>query len=600
MRGKGLIIFFSIALILICVYQLSFNVVTNRVEKKADEYAEAKVLNGKLNKDLPDSLTYAIRMVRQHYLDSISNEIIFNIGIAKFTYQDCKDQQLNLGLDLQGGMNVVLQVGMDDLVNALADKSNDPAFLKALDLARKKEIAQPQADFATLFEQSWNEVAPNDKLARIFATRNNQDRIKLNSTNAEVTNFIRTEATGAFDRTFNILHSRIDKFGVTQPNITSQPNAGRIIVELPGVDNPARVRKLLQASAVLEFWETYDNTVFYSYLDAANATLKSHLSIKDTTDKSDSSKLLNNAPENNPLLGANTSKPDSGAVASKDSNALNGDSLTAPSPAASKEEAAKENPLYAVLQPSVYRDESDKYNLATGPVIGRALGADTAKVNRYLAMDFVRSNFPRDVKFLWGSKPQEEKSNVYELYAIKKQVGTDRAPLEGDKVIYARQDVDPNNKQEVSMTMNSEGAKIWRSLTAKQIGKWGKDKNGKDHNGNIAIVLDNYVYSAPTVITEISGGRSSITGSFTVDEAKDLATILQAGKLPAPAKIIAEDVVGPSLGKESIRAGIQSILIAFIAVIAFMLLYYNTSGVVADIALLFNLFFIIGVLASLG
>src|SRR6185295_10257767 len=234
MRGKGLIIFFSIALILICIYQLSFNVVTSRIENKAQEVAEANVLNGKPNKDLPDSTLYAIRLQRQHYLDSISNEDVFNIGIAKFTYQDCKDQQLNLGLDLQGGMNVVMQVGMDDLVNELSDKSTDPTFLKALDLTRKKQIAQPQADFATLFEQSWTEVAPNDKLARIFATRNNQDRIKLTSTNDEVTNFIRTEATGAFDRTFNILRSRIDKFGVTQPNITSQPNAGRIEVELPG------------------------------------------------------------------------------------------------------------------------------------------------------------------------------------------------------------------------------------------------------------------------------------------------------------------------------------------------------------------------------
>lgn len=597
MRGKGLIIFFSIALILICIYQLSFNVVTSRIENRADEIAEANVLKGKLNQDLPDTVITAIRMARQHYLDSVSNEEVFNIGIANFTYQDCKDQQLNLGLDLQGGMNVVLQVGMDDLVKALADNSSDPAFIKALDLAKKKQIAQPQADFATLFEQSWIETSPNDKLARIFATRNNQDRIKLTSTNEDVTSFIRTEATGAFDRTFNILRSRIDKFGVTQPNITSQPNAGRIVVELPGVDNPKRVRKLLQASAVLEFWETYDNQMFYTYIMNANTALKNRLSVIDTSQTYLGNPLETPAPESNPLLG-NDSTSLMKASGDHDSTGLELDSAAKAS--SSESDDLRDNPLRSILQVPYFVDNDNTQKPAPGPVVGWVKGSDTAKINRYLSMDFVRSGFPRDVKFLWGSKAFDEKQNVYQLYAIKRQVGTDRAPLEGDKVIASRQDVDPNGKQEVSMTMNNEGAKIWKNLTAKQIGLYGKYPDGKAHNGNIAIVLDNYVYSAPTVESEISGGRSSITGSFTVEEAKDLANILQAGKLPAPAKIIAENVVGPSLGQESINAGIRSIVIAFIAVIAFMLLYYNVSGLIADIALLFNLFFIIGVLASLG
>ncbi len=607
MRGKGLITFFSIALILICIYQLSFNFVTSKVEKRAAQFAEASVLAGKpleniqskdatIATEKKDSILMEIRKKRQAYLDSISNQTVFNLGIAKFTYQDCKDQQLNLGLDLQGGMNVVLQVSIEDLIKALAENSSDPTFIKALNLAKEKQQANPQADLVTMFQQAWNEVAPNGKLASIFATRNNQDKIKFNSTNEEVINFIHSEANGAFDRTFNILRSRIDKFGVTQPNITAQQSTGRIVVELPGVDNPARVRKLLQASAVLEFWETYDNGVFYSYLDAANTALKNHLNLSDTTSISgDTINPLATATKTentNPLLNGDEalSAGDSlsTALSSSDTGLLNTDSLDAS--AKSEEELQKENPLFSVLNPNFYRDseDGDKYKLAPGPVIGYALGKDTAKVNNYFAMNFVRANFPKDVKFAWSAKPTDVKANVYQLYAIKMQVGTNKAPLEGDKVISARQDVDQNGGQEVSMAMNNEGGKIWKVMTSKNINK------------HIAIVLDNYVYSAPRVNSEIPNGRSSITGGFSTDEAKDLANILQAGKLPAPASIIAEDIVGPSLGKESITAGIRSIVIAFIAILAFMVLYYNTSGWISDIALFFNLFFIIGVLASLG
>jgi SecD/SecF fusion protein len=589
MRGKGLVTFFSIALIIICIYQLSFNFVTNRIEKKATAFAEAKVLAGRPATNLSDSDLLKIRGVRQAYLDSISNQNVFNIGIAKFTYQDCKDQQLNLGLDLQGGMNVVMQVGISDLIRALADNSTDPNFLKALELTDKKVIAQPQADYVTLFGQAWNEVAPNGKLASIFATRNNQDQVKLTSTNEEVLSFIRSEATGAFDRTFNILRSRIDKFGVTQPNINAQTNAGRIVIELPGVDNPARVRKLLQASAVLEFWETYDNTAIYPYLETSNLALRNRLSVPDTTRSTDASQNAGiTSSEANPLLDGGGSITDTGAVAKADTGLLGADSALTAGADQAQADQALENPLFSVLQPSVYQDQDGSYKIAPGPVVGNALGHDTAEVNRLLAMDFVRANFPRDVRFLWSAKPVNENSNVYQLYAIKMQVGTDRAPLEGDKVITARQDVDQNGKPEVSMRMNNEGAKIWKALTAKNIDQF------------IAIVLDDNVYSAPRVISEIPNGSSSITGGFTIDEAKDLANILQAGKLPAPAKIIAEDVVGPSLGAESIKAGVTSIFVAFVAILLFMVLYYNTSGIIADIALFFNVFFIIGVLASLG
>ncbi len=594
MRGKGLVTFFSIALILICIYQLSFNFVTSRVENRATSLAEASVLKGKSLESLTppntpnavfikDSVLTEIRKKRQAYLDSITNQTVFNLGIAKYTYQDCKDQQLSLGLDLQGGMNVVLQVSTDDLIRVLADNSADPTFNKALELAKAKQKTQAQADFVTLFQQSWNEVAPQGKLASIFGTRDNQDKVKFNSTNDEVISFIRTQSNSAFDQTFNILRSRIDKFGVTQPNITAQQSTGRIIVELPGVDNPVRVRKLLQATAVLEFWETYDNPTFIQYLDAANTTLRNRLATTDTSSKTTAENPLTTTTESNPLLtGADTGK----ATAITDSNLIKPDSVSLAAEAAKNQ--AKENPLTSILQPNIYRTADDKVALAPGPVIGYSLGKDTSKVNDYLTTDYVRANFPKDVKFLWGAKPTDEKSNVYALYAIKMQVGSTKAPLEGDKVNDARQDIDQNSNPEVSMTMDNEGAKIWKVMTSKNINK------------SIAIVLDNYVYSAPRVNGEIPNGRSSITGGFDINEAKDLANILTAGKLPAPAKIIAEDVVGPSLGKESIAAGIRSIVIAFVALLAFMVFYYNTSGIIANVSLFFNLFFIIGVLASLG
>ncbi len=603
MRGKGLVTFFSIALILICIYQLSFNFVTRRAESKATSYAETAVLNGKSLESVvapntanaalfKDSVQTEIRKKRQSYLDSISNKTIFNIGIAQFTYQECKDQQLNLGLDLQGGMNVVLQVSTEDLIRALADNSGDPTFNKALALAREKQKTQVQADFVTLFEQAWTEVAPEGKLASIFGTRDNQEKVKFNSTNQEVIAFIRAESNGAFDKTFNILRSRIDKFGVTQPNITAQASTGRITVELPGVDNPVRVRKLLQATAVLEFWETYDNPSFIQYLDAANTALRNKLTVTDTAAKAaattenplTTSGEVAVAANENPLLAEGSDS--AGLTSLADSGLLTGDSLDIAAENAKNQ--AKENPLTSLLQPNIYRTADDKVALAPGPIIGYSLGKDTSKVNEYLSLDYIRSNFPKDVKFLWSAKATDEASNVYALYAIKMQVGTSKAPLEGDKVNDARQDIDQNGSPEVSMTMDNEGAKIWKVMTSKNIDK------------HIAIVLDNYVYSAPRVNGEIPNGRSSITGGFDINEAKDLANILTAGKLPAPARIIAEDVVGPSLGQESIQSGIISIVVAFIAILLFMVLYYNTSGIIADIALFFNVFFIIGVLASIG
>jgi SecD/SecF fusion protein len=347
------------------------------------------------------------------------------------------------------------------------------------------------------------------------------------------------------------------------------------VVELPGVDNPVRVRKLLQASAVLEFWETYDNLSFYQYMGAANSSLKDHLSIIDTSKKisADSSAGLATATpssSSNPLLNASEDTSNADLTALNDTGLLKADSGAIANKTA--EDQAKENPLYTVLFPNIYTDPKDnQQKYAPGPIVGLSLGRDTAKANDYLRRDYVRANFPKDVKFLWSAKPTDEKSNVFALYAIKMPVGSERAPLEGDKVISARQDIDQNGSPEVAMSMNNEGAKIWKVMTSKNVNKF------------IAIVLDNYVYSAPRVNGEIPNGRSSISGGFEIDEAKDLANILQAGKLDAPATIIAEDVVGPSLGKESIAAGIRSIVIAFVALLFFMIFYYNTSGIIANI-----------------
>ncbi len=590
MRGKGLVQFFAIALILVCIYQLSFNIVTSRVESRADNYAEAKVMMGKSLDAVPanqkDSVNGVIREYRQVYLDSIGNEKVFNLGIVSFTYLKCKEQQLNLGLDLQGGMSVVLQVSMKDLIKSLSGNNTDPAFLKSLLRADEKVKTESQKDYVTLFGEAFNEISPNGKLSSIFSTKENADRIKYNSTNEEVLAVIKKEADNAFNRTFNILSARINKFGVAQPSITPQPSTGRIVVELPGVDNPNRVRKLLQAAAKLEFWETYKAVEIYQFLEQVNNTLAARQTVKDSATIIGDSSSQSNSNESALLTSTDSTKKDSS------SNALTSNLDSAGSKTDSSEIAknqAASNPLFTILYIPNYKDESTgKQMVSPGPVCGLALGKDTAKVNKYLKLDYIQAIMPRDVKFLWGAKSEEGTQSTYSLYAIKKQIGDDNPPLDGSAVINARQDYDQNNRPEVAMNMNDEGARIWKLLTGKNVDR------------SIAIVLDDYVQSAPNVLGEIGGGRSSISGGFSIEEAKDLANILQAGKLPAPAVIIGEDVVGPSLGKESIAKGIQSMVFAFIAVMAFMVLYYSTSGVISNLALILNLFFIVGVLASLG
>ena len=587
MRGKGLIQFFAVALILVCIYQLSFTIVVNKVESRAQAFAEIKVTKGKdvaamspsgSNKLVfEDSVNELIRKAKQDYLDSIASEKVFDLGIISFTYEKCKAQQLSLGLDLKGGMNVVLQVSMEDLIRNMSDQSTDPYFNKALENAKAAMVTNPNKDLVTLFGEEYQKVAPNGQLASIFATRENQGKIKVTDNNTTVLNVIKSESDDAFSRTYNILRTRIDKFGVSQPSITPQPATGRIVVELPGVDNPQRVRNLLQAAAKLEFWETYENGEVYQYLQQANTVIKQRGIAVDSSAK--------NSTKDSLLKANKTSKPDSNSLSSASS--LN-DTSSKGKAAKAKLNAAADNPLFVLLQPAVYRDDKNNLQLAPGCIIGNALGTDTSKIDRLLTRDYVRSIFPKTLKFLWQAKPDAQDKKHYNLYAIKMKNNSDQAPLQGDAVIDARQDFDQNGKPEISMKMNSEGARTWKVLTGQNVGK------------EIAIVLDNYVESAPRVEGEIAGGNSSITGNFTIDEAKDLSNILKAGKLPAPAKIIGEEVVGPSLGEASINAGVRSIVIAFVAILAFMILYYSNSGIIADVALFFNLFFLIGVLASIG
>jgi SecD/SecF fusion protein len=575
MQSKGAIRFFAIVLAIVCLYQLSFTLVTWLQEKKARDYA-----NGDPAKE-------------RAYLDSISTVGVYNLLVKNYTYQEAKEREMNLGLDLKGGMNVTMEVSVIDLVKALSNYSTDTTFNSALNKAQQMQ-ANSQEDFVTLFGRAFSEIDPNAKLAAVFNTLELQDRINFNSTNADVLKIIKTEADGAISRSFNILRTRIDKFGVAQPNI-QQLGSGRILIELPGVKEPERVRKLIQGTARLEFWETFPNNEAFPILQAINDKLKS-------INQSDSLKtVLDSAGVKTDSMGVAVKRDslstDSTTIASNDSakqpsliEKMKSDTSAAgDSSAKSVQQFAKENPLFAVLGPAIFQNQQGQSEYRKGPVVGYALIKDTGKINRYLAMDAVKSVIPKDMKFLWTVKPPTPASSALELVAIKTSGRDARAPLEGDAISDARQDFGQfGGTPEISMKMNPEGAQTWKRMTGENIGK------------SIAIVLDDYVYSYPNVSGEIAGGNSSITGSFTINEAKDLANILKAGKLPAPARIVEESIVGPSLGDEAIHNSAISFLIAFIVIMFFMAIYYGRAGWVANIALFTNIFFIMGVLASLG
>ncbi len=561
MQSKGAIKFVAICLLLACAWQLSFTVVTSIHNSKAEKRAELAVEEFK-NSDafaaIPEvDRAFYLDSVKKieslRYTDSISSEKVF----FGYTFKEVQAQEINLGLDLKGGMNVMLQVQLEDLVVALAGENATPEFHQALALAKQRSV-NSQSDLITLFGEAWEEITGGARLAQIFGTYEMRDRIQPESTNAQVLSVVSEEAESAVANSFNVLRNRIDRFGVTQPSIQRIGNTGRILVELPGVKDPERVRKLLQGTASLEFWTTYYSQEIDPYLIEANSLLAELLAVEETEV-------------------APAAKEEATDLVAQEIEAQSTDTD------ADLEAYKKQNPLFAVLSPSGFTNNA---------CIGFATAADTALVNQYLSMPEVAALFPAEFRPMWSVKPSEyiAGSNVYELVAIKASSRDGKAPLDGSVVTDARVDYDDRRGGEpgVSMTMNAEGANIWARLTKDNIGS------------QIAIVLDGTVYSYPTVQTEITGGSSSITGNFSVEEATDLTNVLKSGKLPAPATIIQEQVVGPTLGAESIRAGVVSFIIAFLLVLVYMIFFYKGAGVVANIALLTNVILLFGVLSAFG
>lgn len=581
MQNKGVIRLFTILLALVCIYQLSFTFVSSRVEKKAEKYASGFAA------DVDDIRTKdSIQTVYKNlYLDSISSETVYNfLWIRKYTYRDVQARELNLGLDLKGGMNVTLEISTYDLIKAMANNNDDSTFVAALNLARTRQNTS-QEHFVDLFGEAFNEIDPDAKLAAIFSTRELKDRINFGSSNQDVLKVIKEEADASIDNTFNILGSRIDRFGVAQPNIQKLAQRGRILIELPGVKDQDRVRNLLQGTAALEFWETFENREVYPYLLEVNQEIKErNAAISDNDNEPQTSE----AEVNQEIAEADTevetdSTQDEELSLLEELEASEGDSASIDQTT----NLDKDFPLFAVLTPNV----NNEGQLFPGPVVGFAHYHDTAKVNSYLNMPRIRSNIlPRDLIFRWQMKPFDEEGNFYQLVALKVTTRNGEAPLDGGVVTDARQDFGQMQASaDVSMSMNAEGARIWARMTKENIGK------------SIAIVLDNYVVSYPTVQNEITGGKSNITGDFTVEEAKDLANMLKSGKMPAKVNIVEEYIVGPSLGEQSIKSGLWSFVIAFIFVLMYMMLIYSYhAGAVANVALIANLFFVIGVLASFG
>lgn len=570
MQNRGAIKAIAIILAIACAYQLSFTFVARNIEKKAARYAEG----------FPVELQ---QERQQSYLDSIKSQKVF-LG---FTYKQVKEREINLGLDLKGGMNVMLEISVEDVVRALSNDSQDPIFNAALSQTRSEQKNSAE-DFITLFSRAYADLSGNAPLALIFNTQELREKITPTSTNEQVIRVLREEAESAIDNSFNVLRSRIDRFGVTQPNIQKIGASGRILVELPGVKEPERVRKLLQGTASLEFWLTYNNTEIFPMLEQANAVVKElqkasdaaaageeQQALQDTevvdvteiTDGQVTEVAVSEESAEQDLLAELENRPDAAAMTGAD------------------EAVMDEFPLFAKLSPAL----SETGQIMNGPVIGYAKSYDTAAVNSMLNTPQVRMLLPRDVKLMWGVKPIDPAETTYELYAIKANTRDGKAPLDGSAVADAKGDfAEQGSAAEVSMTMTPTGAKTWARMTADNIGEF------------IAIVLDGYVYSAPRVNSEIPNGRSSISGQFTIQEAKDLANVLKSGKLPAPARITQEAVVGPSLGQESINSSMISFVIAFCCVLIYMMLFYNKAGMVASIALVANLFFLFGVLASFG
>ena len=550
MQGKGFIKFMAILLSIVCLYSLSFNLVTYNVEKDAKAFAKGDVFKEKA------------------YLDSMANVAVY--PVLGFTYQQVKGKEINLGLDLKGGMNVTMEISLAELTKSLANNTTDATFNQALTNAQNKMNAG-ENDFIALFVSEYEKLSPNGKLVDFFSTQDNASQLKLNASNSEVKSYLTKEANSAIDRSFTILRSRIDGFGVVSPNMQKQEGSNRIFIEMPGVQDKDRVRKLLQGSAELQFWQVYQNDEVVGILENINKTLA--VTLKDT-ETAVTTKAVDTAKTDGKLSGIiKNNKKDTSATAK---NA----------------DLAKQNPLYAVLSIPTFTAENGQQGLRPGPVVGYVLQKDTAKVKAYFARADISPLIPSNLKFMWSLKPMPD-SKVFELYAIKVTSLDGKPDLGGEAIANARNSFDQNNRPEVTMYMTSEGAIKWKKITADASA----DPNNKKA---IAIVLDNTVYSAPTVQNEIPNGVSSISGSFTPEDTKDLSNILKAGKLPAPAKIVSDFVVGPSLGQQAINSGLASFVIAFFVILAFMAMYYNKAGWVANAALVINLFFIMGVLAAFG
>ena len=544
MQNTGFVKVFAVLLTLVCVFYLSFSFVTRHYTNKAKEFAKGDV------------------KVEQDYLDSLANEKVF---FGNWTLKQCREMEISLGLDLKGGMNVILEVSVPDVIKALADNKPDEAFNQALANAAKQAISS-QDDVITLFVREYHKIAPDARLSELFATQQLKDKVNQKTSDAEVEKVLRTEVKAAVDNSYNVLRTRIDRFGVVQPNIQSlEDKMGRIMVELPGIKEPERVRKLLQGSANLEFWETYNAKDVAPYLQAADNKLRNILANEAPAD----SVAVDSTAA--PVVAQATSTADSLAAALKGENKAQSVDLA---------QIKKEHPLLAVLQVN---------SSGQGPVVAYANYKDTADINKYLSMKEIQAELPKDLRLKWGVSAYEydPKGQTFELYAIRSTERNGRAPLEGDVVVSAKDEYDQFGKPAVSMSMNTDGSRRWAQLTKQNIGK------------SIAIVLDGYVYSAPNVNTEITGGNSQITGHFTPEQAKDLANVLKSGKMPAPARIVQEDIVGPSLGQASINAGVFSFIVALILLMIYMCSMYGfIPGMVANGALVLNMFFTMGILSS--
>ena len=548
MQNKGIVKFIAVVLILVCCFYLSFSFVTRHYESKAAAMGEE---------------------AGQEYLDSIMNEKVY-CGI--YSFKQCREMEIGLGLDLKGGMNVILEVSVPDVVDVLADHKTDAAYRKAMEDAKKEEETS-QDDFISLFIKHWKKNANGRPLAAVFATQQMKGKVSTQSSDKEVENALRAEVQSAVDNSFNVVRNRIDKFGVVQPNIQKlEGQSGRIMVEMPGVKEPERVRKLLQGSANLEFWETYNSQEIYPLLAQLNqkyAALGGNAEADSAT-----------------VAAADTAAVDTtaAAAAANDLAAKLAAGKKADKAAAAKDKAAalKQNPLFAVFQPV-------PQGLA---IVGYASARDTADVNKVIYSDIAASVLPAECKLRWGAKAEDfggenTRADIFALYALKITEPNGRAPLEGDVITSSKDDFDQMGHPSVSMQMNSDGARRWSQITKQNIGR------------GVAIVLDDAVYSAPRILTQIDGGNSQITGNFTIEDTKDLANTLNSGKMPAPTRIVQEEVVGPSLGAQSIQQGIMSFIVAFVLLMIYMIMLYGfIPGILSDIALLFNLFFTLGILTS--